>query len=242
MSSVASVVPNDREQTILSQLHQVELLAKQIHRRCPPEVELADLISAGTVGLIKAVDRFDPTRQCKLCTIAEYRIRGAIVDYLRQVDPLPRHVRQFQKRREAASAKMEDQLGRIPSADQVAGELGVSTETYTKLSVIIHASMPISLDTLAGAPGIAATHRHEPEQTEISPEMKNRLREAVSNLPSELRTVVEGILAGKAIREIATELQVAPGHVSYLRARAIAKLRSVLLPRESARKARGATA
>lgn len=78
MSSVVSVVPNDREQTILSQLNQVELLAKQIHRRC------------------------------KLCTIPEYCIRGAIVDYLRQVDPLARLVRQFKKRRDAASAKMED--------------------------------------------------------------------------------------------------------------------------------------
>ena len=55
MSSDAYVVPSDRELTILSQLPQVELLAKQIHRRCPPEVELADLISAGTVGLIKEV-------------------------------------------------------------------------------------------------------------------------------------------------------------------------------------------
>ena len=74
----------NRDQIILDHLPQVELLARRLHRRCP-QVELDDLISAGTVGLIQAVDRFDPSRNLKLKTLAEHRISGALLDYLRQV-------------------------------------------------------------------------------------------------------------------------------------------------------------
>lgn len=79
-----------REETILAHLPQVELLARRLHRRCP-QVELEDLISEGTIGLIKAVDRFDPSRDLKVKAYAEHRIRGALLDYLRRIDPLPRN-------------------------------------------------------------------------------------------------------------------------------------------------------
>ena len=87
-----------RDAMILAHLSQVELLARRLHRRCP-QVELDDLIQAGTIGLIQAIDKFDPSRNLKVKTLAEHRIRGAMLDYLRQIDPLPRSVRQFQKRR-----------------------------------------------------------------------------------------------------------------------------------------------
>ncbi len=81
-----------REETILAHLPQVELLARRLHRRCP-RVELEDFISEGTLGFIKAVDRFDPCRNLKVKTYAEHRIRGALLDYLRRIDPLSRNVR-----------------------------------------------------------------------------------------------------------------------------------------------------
>lgn len=87
MTPDINVIPAmDREVLILSHLPQVELLARRQHRRCP-QVELDDLISAGTVGLIQAVDRYDSSRNLKLKTFAEHRIRGALMDYLRQLDP-----------------------------------------------------------------------------------------------------------------------------------------------------------
>jgi RNA polymerase sigma factor (sigma-70 family) len=94
------MTPSLREELILSHMPQVKLLAQRLHRRCT-QVELDDLISAGTIGLIQAVDRFDPKRNLKLKTLAEHRIRGALLDYLRQIDPLPRTVRRFQKQRDA---------------------------------------------------------------------------------------------------------------------------------------------
>lgn len=117
-----------REQLILSHMPQVRLLAVRLHRRCP-QVELDDLISTGTIGLIRAVDRFDPSRNLKLKTLAEHRIRGAMLDYLRQIDPLPRSVRRFQKQRDAAIDFLAAR-GENPSHDEMAKVLGVPIHKY----------------------------------------------------------------------------------------------------------------
>jgi RNA polymerase sigma factor for flagellar operon FliA len=132
-----------REELILAHMPQVELLAQRLHRRCP-KVELDDLISAGTIGLIQAVDRFDPSRNLKLRTLAEHRISGALLDYLRHIDPLPRSVRRFQKQRDAVIAELSA-AGEIPSHEQIAEVLGMSTQKYVRLSVMISATEKISV-------------------------------------------------------------------------------------------------
>jgi RNA polymerase sigma factor for flagellar operon FliA len=112
-----------REDLILSHFLQVKLLARRLHRRCP-QVELDDLISAGTIGLIQAVDRFDPSRNLKLKTLAEHRINGALLDYLRHIDPLPRSVRRFQKQLDAV-IEHSSAVGEVPSDSGIAQTLGV---------------------------------------------------------------------------------------------------------------------
>lgn len=127
-----------REELILSHMPQVELLARRLHRRCP-QVELDDLISAGTLGLIQATDRFDESKGCLLKTIADHRIRGAMLDYLRQIDPLPRSVRRFQKKRDAIVAEFVA-AGETPSHARLAQALGVSSRKYVTLSRMIVAT------------------------------------------------------------------------------------------------------
>ena len=139
----------NRDELILSHMPQVELLARRLHGRCP-QVELDDLISAGTVGLIQAVDRFDPTRNLKLKTLAEHRVRGALLDYLRQIDPLPRNVRRFQKQRDAALAQF-DRSGESPSPAMVAEALGLKLPNYLRLSLMVEAARHVSLDALPQA-------------------------------------------------------------------------------------------
>lgn len=133
-----------REALILDHMPQVELLARRLHRRCP-QVELDDLIQAGATGLIQAVDRFDKSRGCMLKTIAEHRIRGALLDYLRQIDPLPRNVRRFQKLRDIAIAKLAA-AGEEPCHMRIAEILGVSPEKYRILCLMIAAAETISLN------------------------------------------------------------------------------------------------
>ena len=133
-----------RESLILDHMPQVELLARRLHRRCP-QVELDDLIQAGTVGLIQAVDRYDESRGCLLKTIAEHRIRGALLDYLRQIDPLPRSIRRFQKQRDAAIAELTGE-GIDPSLDEIAARVGVPVKKYLRLSIAVLAADVVSIE------------------------------------------------------------------------------------------------
>lgn len=136
----------NRDQLILDHLPQVELLARRLHRRCPHQVELDDLISAGTVGLIRAVDRFDPSRNLKLKTLAEHRIQGALLDYLRHVDPLPRAARQFQKRRDAILASYAE--AETPTQGQLAELLGLPERKFVQLNRMVTASETIRFDDM----------------------------------------------------------------------------------------------
>ena len=104
---------NMREQLILENLVQVRVIARRIHDRLPASVCLEDLISAGIVGLIAAVDRYDPNQEVKLRTYAEYKIRGAILDSLRGLDIVPRLQRKRAKLIEAAISSLEQQHQRI---------------------------------------------------------------------------------------------------------------------------------
>src|ERR1700726_1065254 len=88
----------ERERLILEHLPQVRLIARRIHERLPESVNLEDLISTGTIGLIAAIDRFDPRHNVKLKTYAEYKIRGALLDSLRGLDWAPRQQRKIGRR------------------------------------------------------------------------------------------------------------------------------------------------
>ena len=137
------MTPSLREELILSHIPQVKLLARHLHRRCP-QIELDDLISVDTIGLIQAVDCFDTKRDLKLKTLAEHRIRGAMLDYLHHIDPLPRSVRRFQKQRDVVIAELLA-AGEVTSHARIAQALGVSSQKYAMLSIIIAAAEPISI-------------------------------------------------------------------------------------------------
>src|SRR5208282_6484162 len=120
----------ERERLILEHLPQVRLIARRIHERLPESVNLDDLISTGTLGLIAAIDRFDPRHNVKLKTYAEYKIRGAILDSLRGLDWAPRQQRRRVKQIESAIAAAEQRLHRSPTEEEIAAELGQSVEEY----------------------------------------------------------------------------------------------------------------
>src|SRR5437763_9448186 len=128
--TAAVISPEEREQLILEHLPQVRLIARRIHERLPESVSLDDLVSTGVVGLISAIDRFDASHNVKLKTYAEYKIRGAILDGLRGLDWAPRQQRKRSKQIEAAIARAEQKLHRMPREEEIAAELNVSIEAY----------------------------------------------------------------------------------------------------------------
>ncbi len=127
---VELISPEDREALIIEHLPQVRLIARKIHERLPDSIALDDLLSAGVVGLIQAIDHFDPRQNVKLRTYAEFRIRGAILDSLRDTDWAPRMKRKLAREIEEAVHKAEQRLRRAPEEAEIAAELRISVEEY----------------------------------------------------------------------------------------------------------------
>lgn len=119
-----------REALVLQHLPQVRLIARRIHDRLPPHIALDDLISAGVVGLIEAIDNFDPSLNVQLKTYAERRIQGAILDSLRGLDWAPRDTRKKVKLIEAAIHQVKQRLGREPTEEEIASELRLPQAEY----------------------------------------------------------------------------------------------------------------
>ena len=215
---------NSREQLILDHMPQVRLLATRQHRLCPPSVELDDLMSVGTVGLLQAVEKFRPERGFKLKTLAEHRIRGAMLDYLRQIDPLPREIRTFARRRDVIVLNLESRLGRSATDEELATELGVPIAKYRRWILAIRASNTISLDSTA---------KWDDELPQVAVQAVNmeaveslhRLETAIGNLPDREAQVAAALTDGKSAREIASELGLSEASVSRIKTRAIRHLR-----------------
>src|ERR1700750_2633502 len=120
----------EREQLILEHMPQVRLIARRIQERLPENISLEDLVSTGVIGLIAAIDNFDPTHNVKLKTYAEYKIRGAILDSLRGLDWAPRQKRKKAKQIEGAIAAAEQRLQRAPIEEEIAEQLHLTVDEY----------------------------------------------------------------------------------------------------------------
>ena len=135
----------ERDTLILEHLPQVNWIAIRIHEKLPSGIELEDLISAGVIGLLAAVDNYDPSHGASLRTYAEYKIRGAILDSIRGLDGIPSHKRKRVKQVQQAIAKVETDLKRSASEEEIAGELGITITEFQQWMVELRA---VSLGSL----------------------------------------------------------------------------------------------
>ncbi len=138
--------PKEREALIIKYAHLVKRIAGKIATRLPSNVIFDELISAGSLGLIDAIDKYDPVREVSLETYAEYRIRGAILDELRSMDWYSRSMRKKIRDIEKAVAAVESREGRLSENWEVAEELGIELEQYYKVLSNIHGAALLSLD------------------------------------------------------------------------------------------------
>lgn len=120
------------EKQVLDNLHIVKIIASKLHARIPAGIELDDLVHTGILGLIDAVKKYDPTKGTKFPTYASLRIRGAILDELRNLDWASRSLRQKIKEVENAFEALEIKLGRAPNEDEVAASLNMSLPEFQK--------------------------------------------------------------------------------------------------------------
>src|SRR4029077_7294718 len=114
-----------RERLLMEQLPQVRYIARRIHEHLPRHVPFEDMVHAGVVGLIDALHKFDHTKHVQFGSYAKFRIRGAIMDSLREMDWSPRDLRRKARQLEEANNTLRSQLGRNPSQPELAAALGI---------------------------------------------------------------------------------------------------------------------
>jgi RNA polymerase sigma factor for flagellar operon FliA len=223
-----------REALVLRHLPQVRLIAKRIHDRLPDYVSLDDLISTGVIGLLAAIDNFDPSLEVQLNTYAERKIRGAILDGLRETDWAPRGVRQKSKLIEAAIHRAKQRLGREATEEEIAGELGIAQAEYQKWLAEVKS---VELERLEYAGGDEPGHqllRFISDSDAPSPfilaeraELERILALAIDRMPKIERTVLHLYYFEELnLREIGEVVGLHLSRVAQLRTQAILRLRS----------------
>ncbi len=229
-----------RERLVVAYSPLVKYVAGRMGSGLPQHVEEADLISYGLTGLISAIERFDLSREIKFETYAITRIRGSIIDELRTLDWVPRSVRARAREIERANQKLESKLQRAPSDEEMAGELGVTTEEFHESLLQISNSTIIALDELWNVNDsggdqvslldtIADRGAPDPETLVDQGELRDRIADAIAALPEREKLVIAlYYYENLTLREIGEVLGVTESRVSQLHTKAVLRLRSKL--------------
>ncbi|HSU59427.1 MAG TPA: FliA/WhiG family RNA polymerase sigma factor [Bryobacteraceae bacterium] len=234
-----ALAPETREQLILEHLPQVKLIARRIHERLPVSVSLDDLISTGVLGLIAAIDRYDPRHDVKLKTYAEYKIRGAILDSLRGLDWAPRQQRKRSKLIESAIAVLEQEYHRTPTEEEIAAHLELSVAEYQDW---LTDSRGLTLGSLENAGTeeegcdllryLSDSNEQWPSQIVERSELERLLAESIEKMPHLERTVLSLYYYEEmTLREIAKIVDLHESRISQLKSQAILRLRSYMQKR-----------
>jgi RNA polymerase sigma factor FliA len=231
-----AIAGKTREELILEHLPQVRLIARKIHERLPDSISLDDLVSAGVLGLISAIDCFDPSHNVKLKTYAEYKIRGAILDSLRDLDWAPRQRRRLAKQIEAAIARVEQRLQATPSDEEIASEMGVPLDAYHQYLVDTQGLTLGSLEYAANEDDgrellsyLADEEAVLPSQSFERRELERLLAEAIRRLPP-IESAILGFYFHEelTLREISKIVHLHESRISQLKTQAILRLRTSL--------------
>lgn len=203
-------------------------------KSCRRFVELDDLISAGVIGLLAAVDNFDPGRNTTLRTYAEYKIRGAILDSIRGLDGIPTHKRKRLKQVQQAIAAAERKLNATPGEEQIAAELNISLQEYQQWMLELRAVSLGSLQVIDGEEVdllqfVSDDEESTPAHIFERAELEKVMTEGMQRMPENERTVLSLYYKEElTLREIAEIMNLHTTRISQLRAQAILRLRALM--------------
>ncbi len=202
----------------------VRAIAVNIHSKLPVHVELCDLVQEGMRGLIDAARRYDPSRGVAFTTYAKYRVRGAILDGLRQFDPASRAFRTTSKKLDAAAHELADELGRTPTESEVAARAAVDLTRWTRHSETSQALLAISLsgEEASGLVPQVAGEGDSEETSAMHAELQRALKAVMSRLPRRTREILKLYhWRGLTMREIGLRYGINESRVSQIHKRAL---------------------
>ncbi len=233
---IPTAVVSDRDRLILEHLSQVKLIARRISDRLPGLVSLEDLVSAGTVGLISAIDRFDESQGVKLKTYAEFKIKGAILDSLRSLDWAPRSQRRRARALQSATAEVEQRLNSRAPVEEVALELGISVaecqdwmrDTRSLSFESLDASTVDDEGVMLGRQ-VAAGAEVLPSRFIEEQELRDMLAEAIRHMPRQERLVLSLVFHEElSLREISRIMGLHESRISQIKVRALERMRELM--------------
>ncbi|MCL2165173.1 MAG: FliA/WhiG family RNA polymerase sigma factor [Oscillospiraceae bacterium] len=227
--------PAIRETLICEHAHLIKYVAGRLNIYLGTNIDYEDLVSFGVFGLIDAIDKFDPAKGVKFETYASLRIRGAIIDNIREMDWAPRSLRQKGKDLEKLYAELENELGRTATDQEAADKMGVSIVEFGKFVNEASISSLVSLEEmteqnydLGDLPWLEDSREDPEAQAEFS-EMKDILAAEIEKLSERERMVITLYYYEEmTLKEISKIMSVSESRISQLHTKAVAKLRGKL--------------
>lgn len=228
----------DRDRIVRENVHLVKIIAYQVAVNLPPHIDVNDLISAGTIGLLEAIDRFDTSKGVQFNTYASIRVRGAIMDELRSMDWMTRSMRDKSNQIEKAYAAIEKETGRPADVDEVAEFMKITTEQVYKILSEVCSLSILSFEDM----GI----RHNSEGMDILEcikdpdgkdpmvvaklnEMKKRVAEVIDTLPEKEKVIISLYYYDElTLKEIGKVLDITESRVCQLHSQTMHRLKGRL--------------
>ena len=225
------------QQIVLEQMPQVKYIARRIHEHLPKHVPFEDLLQAGMVGLIDALNKFDSEKNVKFASYAKFRIRGAILDSLRELDWSPRDLRRKSRQIDVTIQKLQAELGRSVSELELAKEMGLSLAEFHTLTNEIRGLEISSLQCDMNEEGqqndlaenIPGPPDEDPLTLCVAGEQNERLRQAIFKLPEREQQVLMLYYQQElTMREVGELMGVGESRVSQIHSLAVKHLREVM--------------
>ncbi|HUG37152.1 MAG TPA: FliA/WhiG family RNA polymerase sigma factor [Candidatus Limnocylindrales bacterium] len=229
-----------KEQIVLEHTPLIRYIVNRIAVRLPSHIDLDDLHNTGVIGLMDAIEKYDPEKNCKFKTYAEFRIKGAILDQLRSLDWVPRSVRQKSRRLERAYGEVEQRLGRSASEDEVADSLGLQLEKFHELLNQVRGVSLVNLEEIRGggqdgertgsfADIVEDVTAENPFATLKLTETKQIVADTIATLPEKERLVISlYYYEDLNMKEIGNILGITESRVCQIHTKSVLRLRAKL--------------
>jgi RNA polymerase sigma factor for flagellar operon FliA len=233
---VSAVDGGLRDQLIMDYSPLIRFVAQRIASRLPSNIDIEDLISSGVIGLMDAIEKYDPSRDNKFKTYAEFRIRGAILDELRSQDWVPRSVRDKAKRLDRTSQDLEQKFGRKPTDEELSQALGMAMEEFFDMNAKVRGVQLLSIDDFGGTNGNSERRSlldslENPNSKNPFTHLRNEaardiLRKHIDELPEKQKLVLQLYYFEELnLKEIGKIMEVTESRVSQLHTQAIERLK-----------------
>ncbi len=229
-----------KERIVLEHAPLIRYIVNRIAVRLPSHIDLDDLHNTGVIGLMDAIDKYDPDKNCKFKTYAEFRIKGAILDQLRSLDWVPRSVRQKGRRLERAYGDVEQRLGRSANEEEVADSLGLQLDKFHELINQVRGISLVNLEELRGggqdgdrsgsyADVVEDVNAENPFASLKLQEMRSVVADTIATLPEKERLVISlYYYEDLNMKEIGNILGITESRVCQIHTKSVLRLRSKL--------------